>query len=189
MDERDYRWHLRLKISLWDDMEVPSESFHWSSWDSRTCYPRRAFIQGLSDDILKTNPWKEGSKETKDKRKLFSLGDSWTKNEGEDNVQQQEEIFSLTLLSSLALIFLPAQQLLKGKFQTNAGRKRPLRTNHWSVLSGIQIRILVIHSRPSYTSYFLYQFPILCGSLWCMRLWTSKDFYSRKRIPKVNTKG
>ena len=49
-DERDYRWHLRLKISLWDDMEVPSESFHWSSWDSRTCYPRRAFIQGLTDD-------------------------------------------------------------------------------------------------------------------------------------------
>lgn len=36
-------------------MEVPSESFHWSSWDSRTCYPRRAFIQGLSDDRFK-NP-------------------------------------------------------------------------------------------------------------------------------------
>ena len=34
-------------------MEVPSESFHWSSWDSRTCYPRRAFIQGLSDDKRK----------------------------------------------------------------------------------------------------------------------------------------
>ena len=41
--------------SLWDDMEVPSESFHWSSWDSRTCYPRRAFIQGLSDDIMLTD--------------------------------------------------------------------------------------------------------------------------------------
>ena len=39
-----------LKISLWDDMEVPEESFHWSSWDSWTCYPRRAFIQGLTDD-------------------------------------------------------------------------------------------------------------------------------------------
>ena len=26
-----------LSNSLWDDMEVPSESFHWSSWDSRTC--------------------------------------------------------------------------------------------------------------------------------------------------------
>ena len=35
---------------LWDDMEVPEESFHWSSWDSWTCYPRRAFIQGLTDD-------------------------------------------------------------------------------------------------------------------------------------------
>ena len=34
-----------IKISLWDDMEVPSESFHWSSWDSRTCYPRRAFVR------------------------------------------------------------------------------------------------------------------------------------------------
>ena len=33
-------------------MEVPEESFHWSSWDSRTCYPRRAFIQGLTDDCL-----------------------------------------------------------------------------------------------------------------------------------------
>ena len=33
-------------------MEVPGESFHWSSWDSRTCYPRRAFIQGLTDDCL-----------------------------------------------------------------------------------------------------------------------------------------
>ena len=31
-----------LKISLWDDMEVPEESFHWSSWDSRTCYPKSA---------------------------------------------------------------------------------------------------------------------------------------------------
>ena len=39
-----------LSNSLWDDMEVPSESFHWSSWDSRTCYPRRAFIQELTDD-------------------------------------------------------------------------------------------------------------------------------------------
>jgi len=33
-------------------MEVPEESFHWSSWDSRTCYPQRAFIQGLTDDSL-----------------------------------------------------------------------------------------------------------------------------------------
>ena len=31
-------------------MEVPSESFHRSSWDSRTCYPRRAFNQRLTDD-------------------------------------------------------------------------------------------------------------------------------------------
>jgi len=34
-------------------MEVPEESFHWSSWDSRTCYPQRAFIQGLTDDYIK----------------------------------------------------------------------------------------------------------------------------------------
>ena len=34
-------------------MEVPEESFHWSSWDLRTCYPQRAFIQGLTDDFLK----------------------------------------------------------------------------------------------------------------------------------------
>jgi len=33
------------------DMEVPSESFHRSSWDSRTCYPRRAFNQGFTDDL------------------------------------------------------------------------------------------------------------------------------------------
>ena len=33
-------------------MEVPSESFHRSSWDSRTCYPRRAFNQGLTDAIM-----------------------------------------------------------------------------------------------------------------------------------------
>ena len=31
-------------------MEVPSSSFHRSSWDSRTCYPRRAFNQTLTDD-------------------------------------------------------------------------------------------------------------------------------------------
>ena len=31
-------------------MEVPSESFHRSSWDSRTCYARRAFNRGLTDD-------------------------------------------------------------------------------------------------------------------------------------------
>ena len=31
-------------------MEVPTESFHRSSWDSRTCYPRRAFNQGLTDN-------------------------------------------------------------------------------------------------------------------------------------------
>ena len=37
-------------------MEVPSESFHRSSWDSRTCYPRRAFNQGLTDAIM----WERG---------------------------------------------------------------------------------------------------------------------------------
>ena len=66
-----------LKISLWDDMEVPEESFHWSSWDSRTCYPRRAFIQGLTDDRKgEMERWqKEGiaragkRKETKGKRR------------------------------------------------------------------------------------------------------------------------
>jgi len=31
-------------------MEVPEESFHWSSWDSRTCYPRRAFNQQITDE-------------------------------------------------------------------------------------------------------------------------------------------
>ena len=48
----DSLWHSSPcpKISCWDDMEVPEETFHWSSWDSRTCYPRRAFIQGLTDD-------------------------------------------------------------------------------------------------------------------------------------------
>jgi len=38
------------RINLWDDMEVPEESFHWSSWDSRTCYPRRAFNQQITDE-------------------------------------------------------------------------------------------------------------------------------------------
>jgi hypothetical protein len=33
-------------------MEVPSESFSRSSWDSRTCYPWRATNQGLTDDWL-----------------------------------------------------------------------------------------------------------------------------------------
>ncbi len=33
-------------------MEVPSESFHRSSWDSRTCYPRRAFNQKTTDGSL-----------------------------------------------------------------------------------------------------------------------------------------
>ena len=36
-------------------MEVPSESFHRSSWDSRTCYARRAFNRGLTDDY--SRPW------------------------------------------------------------------------------------------------------------------------------------
>jgi hypothetical protein len=41
-----------LKREMTDrDMEVPSESFHRSSWDSRTCYPRRAFNQGFTDDL------------------------------------------------------------------------------------------------------------------------------------------
>ena len=31
-------------------MEVPSESFHRCSWDSRTCYPRRAFNQRLTNE-------------------------------------------------------------------------------------------------------------------------------------------
>ena len=30
-------------------MEVPSESFHKRFWDSRTCYPRRAFNQRLTN--------------------------------------------------------------------------------------------------------------------------------------------
>ena len=61
------------KISCWDDMEVPEESFHWSSWDSRTCYPRRAFIQGLTDDHWwakeknEINPW-QTSQEKKHSR-------------------------------------------------------------------------------------------------------------------------
>jgi hypothetical protein len=33
-------------------MEVPSESFCRSSWDSRTCYPWRATNQRLTDDWL-----------------------------------------------------------------------------------------------------------------------------------------
>ena len=32
-------------------MEVPKQSFNKSSWDSRTCYPRRAFNQGLTNNI------------------------------------------------------------------------------------------------------------------------------------------
>ena len=38
-------------------MEVPSESFHKSSWHSRTCYPRRAFNQGLTDDLADQLWW------------------------------------------------------------------------------------------------------------------------------------
>ena len=34
----------------WADMEVPKQSFNKSSWDSRTCYPRRAFNQGLTNN-------------------------------------------------------------------------------------------------------------------------------------------
>jgi len=36
-------------------MEVPSESFCRSSWDSRTCYPWRATNQGLTIDWLPDN--------------------------------------------------------------------------------------------------------------------------------------
>ena len=32
-------------------MEVPRESFHKSSWDSRTCYPRRAFNRGFTGNF------------------------------------------------------------------------------------------------------------------------------------------
>ena len=45
------------RLNLWDDMEVPEESFHWSSWDSRTCYPRRAFNQRLTDDSPGNRSW------------------------------------------------------------------------------------------------------------------------------------
>ena len=41
----------------WADMEVPSESFHTSSWDSTTCYPWRATNQGLTDDWLAVQHW------------------------------------------------------------------------------------------------------------------------------------
>ena len=40
-------------------MEVPSESFHRSSWDSRTCYPRRAFNQELTDELAGTGQRRE----------------------------------------------------------------------------------------------------------------------------------
>ena len=41
----------RMKERMeWADMEVPSESFCRSSWDSRTCYPWRTTNQGLTDD-------------------------------------------------------------------------------------------------------------------------------------------
>ena len=37
-------------------MEVPSESFHWSSWDSRTCYPRRSNV-GPGERFLRAQGW------------------------------------------------------------------------------------------------------------------------------------
>ena len=51
-------------------MEVPEESFHWSSWDSRTCYPQRAFIQGLTDDF----PIFKGGKEKGPRMKVRAKG-------------------------------------------------------------------------------------------------------------------
>ena len=44
----------------WADMEVPKQSFNKSSWDSRTCYPRRAFNQGLTNScqrVLAGSEW------------------------------------------------------------------------------------------------------------------------------------
>ena len=41
-------------------MEVPSESFYRSSWDSRTCYPSRATDQGLTNNGSLTVLWKKG---------------------------------------------------------------------------------------------------------------------------------
>ena len=43
-------WEQPSICCWWADMEVPTESFHRSSWDSRTCYARRAFNRGLTDD-------------------------------------------------------------------------------------------------------------------------------------------
>ena len=40
---------LVILVWRWADMEVPKQSFNKSSWDSRTCYPRRAFNQGLTN--------------------------------------------------------------------------------------------------------------------------------------------
>jgi len=64
---------------LWDDMEVPEESFHWSSWDSWTCYPRRAFIQGLTDDCSPEHvgSWIVGSQTLFVFLMIWDLGTNW----------------------------------------------------------------------------------------------------------------
>ena len=55
----NFLWHQRsglpariIWVWRWADMEVPKQSFNKSSWDSRTCYPRRAFNQGLTNNII-----------------------------------------------------------------------------------------------------------------------------------------
>ena len=53
-------------------MEVPSESFHRSFWDSRTCYPRRAFIQKMTDDLLAGHYVTTGSRNPGHSLTIFS---------------------------------------------------------------------------------------------------------------------
>ena len=67
-------------------MEVSSESFHRSSSESRTCYPRRAFNQGLIDDRLIPNKrWNERELKENEllKEERYAIDDLSARHEGQ----------------------------------------------------------------------------------------------------------
>ena len=52
-------------------MEVPRESFHKSSWDSRTCYRRRAFNRGFTGNFSRLCNYIQNQEITLIKAKLI----------------------------------------------------------------------------------------------------------------------
>ena len=153
------------KISCWDDMEVPEESFHWSSWDSRTCYPWRAFIQGLTDDcslffLLLSRPSISSGQQVNEKKEEEKRKRPWapkreslathlhTKKEKRTTRRQQERQTDVWFTSLFSWCVVVGCKIVKGKErETNETQRTTAKDFQLMIAAVVQVSKLVWNSR------------------------------------------